>query len=630
MPSPAAEEAISFLPLLLVAILAAAVPLLLGRFRQLRLPVVVGEIIAGLIVGKSGLGWVMEDPWLAFLSTLGFAYLMFLSGLEVDFEAIVVQIRNIRHGRWTQQPLILSGLFFLLSLGASVGVAFLLTWWGLISSPWLVALILDTISLGVVVPVLKERRLLQNPYGQALLLTATAADFVTMILISLYAAIVTRGLTFDILLVLILLGAFLTAFRLAVLLLRRVPRPLVRLEEWLAARTAQVSIRVAFALALGFIALAETLGIEVILGAFLGGAIVSLMAPHEGSDLREKLDALGYGFFIPVFFIHVGTQLDLRRLFASQQALALLPILVLAAFLVKIVPGLVFRLAYGWRQTWGAGVLLSAQLSLTIVAATIGEDLGLISSTVTIDLIVMAAVTCIVAPLLFERIVPRITAARRRGVVIVGADEIGLSLGQQLGTHEEPVTVVDVDAERCQKAERLGLPVLCGDARRPEILERAGLGQARVLVCVLRQVEQALEVCRLARRQFGPETIVAWIERPQDRAGFQELGVRTIVPSLATISVLENVVRYPDAFLFLSDLEESGERQVRELVLEQDCWDGQPLRAVPLHPEVLVLAIRRGDRFVVPRGSTKLQRGDILTLMGRPESLGEARQVCME
>ena len=88
------EEAFSFQSLLLVTLLAAGVPLLLGRFRQLRLPVVVGEILAGLVVGKSGLGLVEEDLWLAFLSTLGFSYLMFLSGLEVDFDAVTTQIRR--------------------------------------------------------------------------------------------------------------------------------------------------------------------------------------------------------------------------------------------------------------------------------------------------------------------------------------------------------------------------------------------------------------------------------------------------------------------------------------------------------------------------------------------------------
>ncbi len=331
------------------------------------------------------------------------------------------------------------------------------------------------------------------------------------------------------------------------------------------------------------------------------------------------MDAFGYGFFIPIFFIHVGSRLDLRLLATLASSLALVPILLLAAYAVKVLPALLYRFSYRWRETLGAGFLLSARLSLIIAAAAIGMDLGLVYP-----------VTCTLSPLLFERFVPTAPPIRRSGVVIVGADDLGLSLAERLRPHAEPVTVVDVNPRRCLKAERLGAEIVCGDARRHETLAQAGLEQARVLVCVLRNAERALEICRVARQEFAPPVLIAWLEDAGRRPIFQDLGVRTIVPTLAAVEGLENMVRYPDAFLFLSDLEEEGERIVRECFLEHSRWDDRPLREVPLPEEVLVLAIRRGRQLVVPRGSSRLRRGDALTLMGSPAAVEQAVERCRE
>jgi Kef-type K+ transport system membrane component KefB/Trk K+ transport system NAD-binding subunit len=627
------ENEFSFLPLLLVVALAAGVPLVLGRFRRLRLPVVVGEILVGIAIGKSGLGLVGEDPWLAFLSTLGFAYLMLLSGLEVNLDALRAQFQTSsaggrERGHFWRSPMALAGLVFALTLGAALATSLAIWRLGWVPSPWFLDLILSTTSLGIVVPVLKERHLLPTDYGQTLLLSATVADFVTMLLISLYAALYTKGFTLDLLLVLLLIGLFLASFRVILLLRQRVAQPLVRLERWLASTTAQMPVRVAFALGMAFIALAEFLGIEVILGAFLGGAIIALLSPEEGSELRSKLDAFGYGFFIPIFFIHVGTQLDLRTLAESSNALILVPVLIVVAFVVKMLPALLYRLRYDWRQTLGGGLLMSSRLSLIIAAAAIGSDLGLVSPTVNTAIVLVAVVTCTVAPLLFGQIVPRPTTVQREGIIIVGADDVGLSLLRRLSAHEETAVLVDAEATRCRRAESLGLPVVCGDARHMETLQRVPLPHPRVIVCVVRQAQVALQVCRLARKLYDPEAIVAWLAEPKDRPAFQQLGVRTVIPSLTVLEVLENVVRYPETFLFLSDLEEGGEREVREVALEDACWDGRVLRDMPLPAELFVLSIRRGDEFVIPRGSATLRQGDVLTVMGMPEAVEEAQQLC--
>ena len=181
------HEETSFVSLLIVVALAALVPVITTQMRRLSVPVVVGEIIAGIIVGTSGLKLVGEDPWLEMLSTLGFAYLMFLSGLEVDFDAVIEQVTEMK-ASWKERlrsPLLLAVSSFFLTLALAFLASLGLQAGGLVEDPILMALILSTTSLGLVVPILKERGELRSHYGQTLLLASLVADFATMLLLSL-------------------------------------------------------------------------------------------------------------------------------------------------------------------------------------------------------------------------------------------------------------------------------------------------------------------------------------------------------------------------------------------------------------------------------------------------------------
>jgi Kef-type K+ transport system membrane component KefB len=177
------------------------------------------------------------------------------------------------------------------------------------------------------------------------------------------------------------------------------------LEE-LSHATAQIKVRLAFTMMLTFVVLSETLGAELILGAFLAGAIVSLLRRPEDAELVGQLHSIGFGFVIPIFFIMVGVDLDLTSLINSWEALVLAFFLLLAAIIVKFLPALTFRLAFNWRESLGAGALLSARLSLIIAASAISLRLGIISDALNAAIIVVAIITVIVCPPLFYRIVP--------------------------------------------------------------------------------------------------------------------------------------------------------------------------------------------------------------------------------
>jgi Kef-type K+ transport system membrane component KefB len=400
------DEARSFAPLLIVVMLAFVVPLLLSSVRErLAIPIVVGEIVGGMIVGGSGFGWVLPDNGaLILLKELGFVFLMFLSGMEIDFRSLrgTDPYAMRQPSQWS--PLALAALNFGATLLLAGVFAWGLQWIGATTDPWMMALILSTTALGVVVPILKEAGLCQSLFGQTILLATVIADFVTMFLISVLVAVISRGLTAEILLVFLLFVVFFFAARFGSFLSRI--ESLQRVIEELSHATAQIKVRAALSALLIFVALAEALGIEIIVGAFLAGAIVALLRTPEDRELASQLEAIGFGFFIPIFFIMVGVDFDLPALLSSTEALLSVPLILMAAIAVKMIPALVFRLNHTWREALAAGILMCPRLSLIIAAAAIGEKLGVIDESVNAAIVLVAIATVTASPLAFLRVFP--------------------------------------------------------------------------------------------------------------------------------------------------------------------------------------------------------------------------------
>ncbi len=600
----------SFWPLLVVVTLAAAVPLLLGRFRWLPLPIMVGEILMGILVGKSGLQWVpTHDAALELLAEFGFVFLMFLAGMEVDLTALgfgaAVQSRGSRP---KDNPLTLALMHFGATLLLAAGVAFVIWKMQLASDLILMALILSTTSLGVVVPVLKETGFIGGRYGQTLLLSALIADFVTMLLITVEVAVISHGLTLDVLLITGLFVVLFVLYRLGKLV---VPVLTPLLDE-MSGATSQAKMRLAFFLMFLFVVLAEFFGVEIILGAFLAGLLVTLLLDPEDHALMHQLEAAGYGFFIPIFFIMVGVRFDVGVVFGSLEAIALVVFLLVGAILVKGVPALVFRIAYPWRESTAAGVLLSARLSLIIAAAQIGRDLGLLSDTVVMAIILVAMITVTAAPVVFTRIVGRSApAAQRKPVAVAGAGTVGVQVAEVLQRHGEPVLLLDPDPQRVERARSRGIEA---HAVRDVAALADHLGRSRALVCAHSDEEEALRVCSVARGDLGMETVVAMAPGPGAAKKLRAMGVQTYSPTMLMTHMLTLLVRHPD-LVHLLTVPHDGQ-DVCECLIENPALDGKRLRDLPLPPDVLVLSIRRGDAFIVPHGNTRLQLGDHMTLLG--------------
>jgi Kef-type K+ transport system membrane component KefB len=375
-----------FTDLLVVVAVAFAAPFLLGLFPRVRLPSVVLEIVAGIVIGPSVLGIVEVDQVIEVLALVGLGFVLFLAGLEIEFEKL--------RGR----VLRLTALGFVVSFAIAVVVALGLSAGGLVETPLLVAIILCATSLGVIVPVLKDSGEIATPFGQLIVAAASIADFGAIILLTLFfSGEGGVGST------LLLLGALLVLAAVVFATVRgaersmRIRADLLRLQD----TTAQIRIRAAMVLFVGFAAVAEELGFEVILGTFIAGAIISLLDRDEvmtHPDFRRKLEAIGFGFFIPVFFVTSGVRFDLDALVAEASNLAMVPVFLAALLLVRGLPALLYRRLLDARRTAVAGILQATSLPFIVAASAIGLELGLIDAAESAALIGAGLLSVLVFP----------------------------------------------------------------------------------------------------------------------------------------------------------------------------------------------------------------------------------------
>lgn len=379
---------VSFPGLLLVVAIAFTAPLLLGLAPKVRLPAVVLEIVAGIAIGPSGLGWVRPDGAIDVLALLGLALLLFLAGLEIDPARL--------RGRFLR----VSVVGFLVSLGLGLALGFALKAAGLVETPLFIAIVLSATSLGLVIPVLKDAQESSSELGQLTIAGASIADFAAVILLSLFFSREATSTGAK----LVLLGAF-GALTVTVGLTlatagrsMRLSRILLKLQD----TTAEIRVRGTFVLLVGFLAVAQRLGLEVILAAFIAGVVLKLVdrdALGTHPHFHLKLEAIGYGLLIPVFFVSSGLRFDLGALFESASSLSRIPVFLAALLIVRGVPALAYRSIIGGRRTVAAALLQATSLPFIVAATQIGMDVGAISRTNGAALVAAGLLSVLVFPL---------------------------------------------------------------------------------------------------------------------------------------------------------------------------------------------------------------------------------------
>jgi Kef-type K+ transport system membrane component KefB len=379
---------LSYLDLLIVTGAAVLAPLILELARLRRVPTIVGEIIAGMLIGPSVLGIAEVDEPVRVLSHIGLVFLFFLAGLELDLRRSGRQLRLV-------------ALAFAGSLALALGAAHALEAAGLVEAPLLVAILLAATAFGIVVAVLKDAEQTDTRFGQVVIAAASLADLATVVLLSLLfsqqgsgpaSAALLLGLfaVFSVVIALALYGARMSS-RLAV--------AVATLQH----TTAQLGVRIAFVVLIGFAALAEELGLEVVLGAFLAGAMLRALDRDDElarSPIGERLEAIGFGVFVPIFFVASGMQLQLGELVESAADIVLVPAIVASLLFVRALPALVYRPAIGSRPAAAAGLLQATSLPFIVAASQIGVELGHITPGTAAGLVAAGVVSVLLFPAL--------------------------------------------------------------------------------------------------------------------------------------------------------------------------------------------------------------------------------------
>ena len=388
--------------LLIVVAVTFVAPLTLGFFPSVKLPSVVLEILAGIVIGPSVLGIVHVDEAISVISVLGLAFLLFLAGLEIDFQRLRGQVLRV------------TLIAFVVSFGIALLVALVLKATGLIETPLLIAIILCATSLGVLIPVLKDAGEISSTFGQLIVAAGTIADFGAVILLSIFfSGEGGVGST------LLLIGGLVVLAVVVFIAVKGADRSsllrqdLLRLQD----TTAQIRVRGAVVLLVGFAAIADSLGLESILGAFIAGAVLSLLDKDEQMThpgFRRKLEAVGFGIFIPVFFVTSGVNYDLDALTSSASNLLMVPIFLAALVAARGLPALFYRRLLDTKHIAIAGLMQATSLPFIVAAVAIGEDLNLVTAAEGAALIGAGLLSVLLFPLIGLGLLKGGDGAKRR------------------------------------------------------------------------------------------------------------------------------------------------------------------------------------------------------------------------
>lgn len=605
-----------FFSLVIVVVAAFLTPIIVNRLNVTFLPVVVAEILMGIIIGNSFLGLVHKDEMLNILSTLGFIFLMFLSGLEIDFSAFKKDTRK-RQGIDKNEKNLPSHLqlaltVFSLIMVLSIILAFAFKWLGFVDDVLLMVIIISTISLGVVVPTLKEMNIMRTTIGQFILLVAVLADLFTMVLLTIYGGINGEGGGS------IWLSAILIVFTAIFYLLGSVFKRLNFMQR-LMGGTTQIGIRAIFALIILLVALAEGVGAEYILGAFLAGVVVSLLKPNE--EIIHTLDSFGYGFFIPIFFIMVGVDLDIPSLIKEPSLLIIIPILILSFIVSKLIPVLFIRRWFDTKTTIASAFLLTSTLSLVIAAAKIAEELKAITSEMSGILILSAIITCVFVPVVFKKLFPIPDEVNRKiDIALIGKNQLTIPIVQNLTSQLYNITLF----YRKDLGDQRNLPdnvtVIEISEYEESLLERLGLFNQDIVVCSANDDGLNKMIAKLAK-SHGVNRVICRLENSGDDEELKTDGIEVFSNFISNKIFLKGLIETPNMLNILSNVETS----LYEIEMLNYKYENILLRNFPFGGDIIFVRIVRNNESIVPHGDTQLRYKDRLIVTGSKEYVDELK-----
>lgn len=374
---------------IVLVLAASATAAILSRLHsRLVLPAVVLEVVLGILIGPQVLAFAHPNQPLTFLSDVGLSFLFFFAGIEVVEQH--VPRSSVQRGT--------EGWVISLAIGLVAG--YVLHAAGVDGEGWLLGIALATTALGTLVPIMSDAGLLPTELGAAVLGTGVAGEFWPIVVISVFLTGVYGAATEVILLFAfggIVVVAAWTALR------ARPPRVLQVLRETVDT-TGQAAVRLSVLLLAALVLLARAVGFDYVLGAFAAGLVVGLaLDSPAGKNVQTRLEGIGFGFVIPIYFVVTGLTFDLDGLL-TPGGLALGLLFLALLFVVRGLPAVLWLRELGWRETTSLAFFGATALALIVAIVTIGQQRGAISNTVGAALIGAGMISVLVFPIVGTRI----------------------------------------------------------------------------------------------------------------------------------------------------------------------------------------------------------------------------------
>ena len=593
------------LSLFLVVLLALVIPIFMARFQISTVPTAVAEIIVGIIMGSSGFNLIISTHDLTFLSNLGVTLLMFLSGMEIDFDILQRKdsSKSKSHAGKTVNPIKIAVTAFGGIMVMAVVLAFALRAMGLFSEVMLAAIILMTVALGVVIATLKEKDILNRPIGQTVLLTAVLGEVIPLLLLTIYASI--NGGNAEQLWLIILL------FLAAIFLLRRFKQPYVWFANVTKATT-QLDIRLAFFLIFALVTVAQTVGAENILGAFLAGMVMKLLEPSEAT--KDKLTSIGYGFFIPIFFIMTGVGLNLRSLFGKPSSLMLLPVLVIFLLIAKLPVVLTYMRYFQKRNAFAGGFLTATTITIVLPTLQVARKLHAITSTQSDAFILAAVIVCILSPIVFNSNFVLLPEDKiKKTVSIVGANAMTVPVAHDLHDNWYSVKMFTGDQDRYETYySRVDNLTFLSDLNQ-KTLEKDGVFDCDIFVASTHIDEVNIKLARMAQ-EVGVERVIARLGQVNSNTvdEFRQKNIEIFNFTNVRAALMRALIETPTVYKIITDTK----NVLYSVKVENTHYTGKPLADLDFIDKITVSRIRRGDEWLIPHGWTVIEPGDILVFSG--------------
>jgi len=357
------------------AIVAAVVP------RRFAPPVVVLELFLGILVGPHVFDIARIDDFTEFFSNLGLGMLFYFAGYEIDFERI--RGRPLRLGAW--------GWIFSIVLAHAIGAGLEAT--GIVLSALYVGSALATTAIGTLIPILRDNDELQTRFGTYLLAAGGAGEFGPILLVTLFLS--TDHPLHE---AAILIAFVLMAIGVAMVSTRLAWRGWPALERTFES-SSQLAVRVTVVLVFGLVLLAGKLGLDILLGGFVAGLITRLaLKGHELHVFESKLTAVGFGFFVPFFFVTSGISFDLAALGSATAILKLLMFFALFLIVRGLPAMLLYRRVFGLRDRAALAFYSGTELPLVVAITTIATETGHMKTSTAAGLVGAAMLSTLVFP----------------------------------------------------------------------------------------------------------------------------------------------------------------------------------------------------------------------------------------